>query len=272
MDRTLANLLNARVPTDTPVLNAILDTISKGISGLSGNALVFAGALAIAGTIAMAILQILKELTPLRRWYQHAWLTRWFHGRAARFTAAADTAEPGTVPRLRPVDAVAAQTGLVELATGGEVDAFYDLTIEQLVAQMNAAAQVALEYPAAHFPLLAVLSQGAAVADVMRVLDDAMRKPTPNQEPDMGARNRVGHRIQRNLDGIQIALGSRWKFWMQAAAIALTVGLVEIAIIWNVASWDVGTVLVGAALGLVGGYLAPVTRDILAAVQTLRNP
>jgi len=63
-------------------MNDILTSILKGISGLSGSALTFAGALAIAGTLAMAILQVFKELTPIRRAYQRKWLVVWFEKRA----------------------------------------------------------------------------------------------------------------------------------------------------------------------------------------------
>jgi hypothetical protein len=252
-------------------MTEILKNISDGIAGLSGTALTFAGALAIAGTLAMAILQVIKELTPVRRGYQRRWLDRWFETRAEKFTVEAVNAGPNVILRDRlPVDAAKAQLTLVELATGGEINAFYDLTIEQVVAQMNAAAQIALEYPHTYFPLLVVLSQGAEVEDVARVVTRAemgIREPDPAA---LDARNRVGHRIQRNLDGIQIALGSRWRLWMQLTSICLTVAFVEVAIIANV-KYDLLTLLVGVVLGIVGGYLAPVTRDVVAALQSLRK-
>jgi len=248
-------------------MTEILKSISNGIAGLSGTALTFAGALAIAGTLAMAILQVIKELTPVRRVYQRKWLERWFKARAEKFTVQAVNAEPSDVIRAHlPVDAWKAQSTLVELATGGEANAFYDLAVEQVVAQMNAAAQIALEYPHDHFPLLAVLSQGASMGDVASVVAGT-RDPEPAA---LDARNRVGHRIQRNLDGIQIALGSRWKLWMQSVSITLTVAFVELAIITNI-KYDLATLLVGVVLGIVGGYLAPVTRDVVAALQSLRK-
>ena len=253
-------------------MTEIFKSISNGIAGLSGTALTFAGALAIAGTLAMAILQVIKELTPVRGGYQRRWLERWFKARAEKFTVEAVNAEPNDVIRARlPVDAAKAQSTLVELATGGEANAFYDLAIEQVVAQMNAAAQIALEYPHVHFPLLAVLSQGANMGDVARVV---VRAEAGTREPEpaaLDARNRVGHRIQRNLDGIQIALGSRWKLWMQSASITLTVTFVELAIITNVENYNLVTLLVGVILGIVGGYLAPVTRDVVAALQSMRK-
>lgn len=253
-------------------MTEILNSISTGIAGLSGTALTFAGALAIAGTLAMAILQIIKELTPIRRGYQRRWLEHWFRVRAEKFTVDVVNAGTKVIPSASlPLDSRKAQSTLVELATGGEANAFYDLAVEQVVAQMNAAAQIALEYPHAYFPLLAVLSQGANVADVAKVVARAEAGTREPEPATLDARNRVGHRIQRNLDGIQIALGSRWKLWMQAVSIILTVLFVELAIITNVKDYDWATLLVGVMLGIVGGYLAPVTRDMVAALQSLRK-
>ena len=253
-------------------MTEILKSISGGIEGLSGTALTYAGALAIAGTLAMAILQVIKELTPIRRGYQRRWLKRWFKVRAERFTVEAVNAGPNVIHSGRlPVDVAKAQATLVELATGGETNAFYDLAVEQVVAQMNAAAQIALEYPHTHFPLLAVLSQGADVKDVSQVVARAEAGTRESDPVALDARNRVGHRIQRNLDGIQIALGSRWKLWMQSVSITLTVLFVELAIVANVKKYDFATLLVGVVLGIVGGYLAPITRDVVAALQSLRK-
>jgi hypothetical protein len=254
------------------IMLEILNSITMGISGFSGTALNYVGALAIAGTIAMAILQIIKELTPLRRWYQRHWLECWFKDRAEKFKQRYNA----DAPPYYQFSADVPQSELVELATGGETNAFYDLDLEQLVAQMNAAAQIALEYPQLYFTLLAVLSQGAEIDDVRKVQKSSEKgteKGTDKQSDRdvLDARNRVGHRIQRNLDGIQIALGSRWKFYMQAVSIILTILFVEIAIFLNVKENTGGALIAGILLGTVGGYLAPVTRDIVAALQNLRK-
>jgi hypothetical protein len=57
---------------------------------------------------------------------------------------------------------------------------------------------------------------------------------------------------------------------MQLTSISLTVAFVELAIVANV-RYDLVTLLVGVVLGIVGGYLAPVTRDVVAALQSLRK-
>lgn len=256
----------------TEILNSI-NAITTGIAGFSGTALVLAGALAIAGTLAMAILQVIKELTPVRAGYQRRWLERWFRARAQNFTVnATKTDSREAFKKYLPINAEEAQRSLVGLATGGEADAFYDLPIEQVVAQMNAAAQIALEYPKIHFPLLAVLSEGADIRDVARIA--ASPEATSRKTPEPGfldARNRVGNRIQRNLDGIQIAFGNRWRRLLQLTAIGLTIVFIELAIFTKVDNYGLLTFVVGVALGVVGGYLAPVTRDLVAALQNLRK-
>jgi hypothetical protein len=239
-----------------------LNTIALALASLSGgttaNTVI---ALAAAGTIAMALLQVIKELTPLRRAFQHRWIDRWIDAQAA---AAAKSVPPLTAI---PSDA---KNSLVELATGGQANAFYDLPIEQLVAQVNAAAQVVLDYPKDSESLLIVLSEGAPPDDVRSILEGTRPATAPSQAY-LDARSRVGHRIQRNLDGVQIALGARWKFWMQVASITLSTAVIEAAVL-STPQTTVGAALAALPIGIVGGYLAPVTRDLVAALQNLRKP
>jgi hypothetical protein len=229
--------------------------INESISKLAGGPLLsVALVLAAAGTLTMAILQIIKELTPLRRWFQRNWLRRWIRERGGNETAL---------------------TQLVELATGGDANAFFDLAAEQLVAQISAAGQVVLDYPEPHAELLKVLAAGAEVdammAVRMRSTDDTFSDA--DRRILIEARSRIGTRIQRNLDGLQIALSGRWRWWMQSASVVLTAILVELAIFTASDSKQltVGAMLLALPFGLAGGYLAPVTRDLVAALQSLRK-
>ena len=85
------------------------------------------------------------------------------------------------------------------------------------------------------------------------------------------ARTRVGHRIQRNLDAVQIALGSRWQFWMQSTAVILSILVLEAAVVAVGGATNLSALLLAVPVGILGGYLAPVVRDLVAALQTLRN-
>jgi len=219
-----------------------------------------AGALVAAGVVAMAILQVIKELTPLRRAFQRQWVGRWVADRCDEFNR--------RTSELKIKDD-AAEEDLIELATGGDERAFFDLASEQLVAQMNAAAQAALDYPKHHRHLLAMISEGAEVADVELVLNTALSARESPAQAYLDARNRVGNRIQRNLDGMQISLSNRWAFWMQSTALLITIGIIEVAIVGTGnATW--AAVALGVPIGIIGGYIAPIARDLVAALKSLR--
>lgn len=235
-------------------INALLAAVQK-LAGISTWQII--GVITAAGTIAMAMLQLVKELTPIRRAYQRHWMRAWIK-------AHAKSASP-----------LKAETLLIELSTGGAEKAFYELTIEQLVGQMNAAVQITLDYPKKYSDLLFVLAEGADPKDIHSMVskspEGSRTKSGPSNEY-LEARTRVGHRIQRNLDAIQIALGSRWKFWMQIIAVTLSTLLIEGATIAaNSGSVRMGAVLLALPIGILGGYFAPVTRDLVAALQTLRK-
>ncbi|MSP48376.1 MAG: hypothetical protein EXQ95_03505 [Alphaproteobacteria bacterium] len=221
----------------------------------SGSLATFLFLLAAAGTISMAVIQIVKELIPVRRSYQRNWLTKWL---AARVGV---VAPPGAA-------LAAVRSELIELATGGDDRAFFELPAEQVVAQMNAAAQIAMDYPRRHTALLSVLSAGVSADDLATFLAG----PTgPEAQPRYtDARNRIGHRLQRNLDGLLIALGNDWRWWMQIIAIALTLLIVEIAVVLST-NWSLAAILWAVPVGIIGGYLAPITRDLVAALQNLRR-
>ena len=217
--------------------------------------------IAAVGLLAMALLQGVKDMLPVRRWFHRAFVRAWLEHKAGTHAATA-----GVTPR---VDAALAD--LIELATTGDAHALFDLPIEQLCGQASAAAAQGLDYPARHEDLLRCLAASADPRDVDLVLR------APEQEPsDVGAadgaraalidaRTRVMHQVQRSLDALQIAAGFRWKWYMQLAAFAFSYAVTAVAVL---ASNETGTVgqrlIVAVPLGLVGGFVAPVARDFIA--------
>jgi hypothetical protein len=255
-------------------MNNDIATLQSAIAVLGNiSAWQIVGVITATGTIAMAILQLVKDLTPLRRIYQKLWLFRWIEARAGDFNQ--NLTKSSASKTLKKVSPRAAEECMVDLATGGAARAFYELTAEQIVAQINAAAQIVLDYPKKYSDLLFVLAEGADIDDVETVIAESRegsrsRKPATPAPDYLEARSRVGHRIQRNLDAIQIALGSRWKFWMQIIAIALSTLLLESAVI-SIEGVHTGAILMALPIGIAGGYFAPVSRDLVAALQTLRK-
>jgi len=87
------------------------------------------------------------------------------------------------------------------------------------------------------------------------------------------ARGRVSHGIQRTIDAIQILVSSEWQWTMRAAATGVS-GILCMMAVQHAAPSEVGDAnraLVTLAAGLMGGFLAPVARDLVAALQQLRK-
>ncbi|MBI2002192.1 MAG: hypothetical protein HYT85_02665 [candidate division NC10 bacterium] len=224
-----------------------------------------ATALAGVGLATMAVLQVIKDLTPARRWFQQLLFEQWVRRRAE---------ETGQ----NPEDAL---TDLVGLATAGDARSLYDLPIEQLAGQVNAATQVVLDYPSQHEALLRILAYGASEEDLRSLLAPPPRRRTEEMSEAerqvlttfVDARNRVTHQIQRSLDALQIAIGSRWKWLMQLCSVIFSGVFIFVALALfapgSVASPR--RVIFGLVVAILGGFLAPVARDLVAALQGLRT-
>lgn len=224
-----------------------------------------ATALAGVGLATMAVLQVIKDLTPARRWIQQLLFEKWVRRRAE---------ETGQ----NPEDAL---RDLVDLATAGESGCLYELAIEQLAGQVNAATQVVLDYPTQHEALLRILAYGASEEDLRSLFGPPPRRRTGEMpEPErqalttfVDARNRVTHQIQRSLDALQITIGSRWKWLLQLCSIIFSGFFIFVALALF-APGSVATprrMLFGLVVAILGGFLAPVARDLVAALQGLRT-
>jgi hypothetical protein len=99
------------------------------------------------------------------------------------------------------------------------------------------------------------------------------------------ARNRVAHRMQRNLDAIHIAIASDWKYVMQGLALVLSVAASYYLVFRTSAPISDESIrdydrlpvdfsraqILAVVVGISAGFLAPVLRDVLAALQGLRQ-
>jgi hypothetical protein len=221
--------------------------------------------------LSMVVIQLLKDLLPLRRWYQRRWM-RWKLGVLATEGRRRST-DVSKTPSNKIPDPGEAERQLCKLATSSDVDAFYDLPIEQMCGQMNAALAVAIDHPG-HYPdLLLCFASGADPQDVATVFEQSRKTTESSGVSDGGAppipqafidsRNRVANQVQRTIDGIQISAGFRWKWALQLISILLSFAIAASVLIGE-------RVVVILVAGLLGGFFAPVLRDILAALQSMR--
>jgi hypothetical protein len=229
----------------------------------------------------MALIQLLKDLLPIRREFQKAWIRQWLKRKHAFIYLERPTGHY-----------LNAERELVQLATDGDSNAFYSLPIEQLCGQMNAAAQSVLDHPRDYPSLLLCLASQAAPADIDLLFSGPPPPPprprdgvpTTDQQPVddtvqremlqdfVDARNRVTHQVQRAIDALQLSAGSRWKLSIQIGSIILSGGLAVLGVslfgdvhgFWH---WLLTVFIVA----LLGGFFAPIARDLIAGLQRLRS-
>ncbi len=222
----------------------------------------------IVGLLSMALIQILKDLLPVRRLFQRYWVRRWLLQR-----------------RRQPIefDPRRAELELIQLATDGDSRSFYSLPIEQLCGQLNAAAQSVLEYPESHKALLWCLASGARHEDVFTVIECSkiyrQQSGTKLEGGDrstfsncVDARNRVAHQIQRAVDALQLSAGNRWKLWIQVFSIALSGLIASVALsLFGEVGGPWRRLETTVAVALLGGFFAPIARDVIAGLQSIRR-
>lgn len=223
-----------------------------------------AAALAGVGVATMAILQMIKDISHLRRRFNRWQIKRWLDKRI-------DLAKP--IAPETEIDVEEVHKRLITLATAGDEDAFYSLNIQQLTGQLAAASQIVLDYSweEEYKALYLCFAAQALQEDVSKLLvgppeDDEAVKAWARERVD--PRNRVNHQIQRTLDGLQIALSYRWKYFNQLAAFILNF----IFVLW--ALLLVGprkeTLLIYVVVAVFGGFVAPVAKDLVRGLQQLR--
>jgi hypothetical protein len=223
----------------------------------------------------MSILQALKQGVPIRRWFQQYQMAQWL-----KLHAAVAKQNLGLEPSWSKA---AAQ--IVLLSTDGDTGAFYDLEIEKLCGQWNAAIQIAIDSPNTYEDFFLCVAARALKDDVETVMRHSCDAQLPTRlETEPGAedhqkrlallqkhtieRNRVAHQIQRAVDSFQIKTSFRWKWMFQTASYVLSFILALSAMEISTHQGHTEEAVIWAALA---GFLAPVARDLLAGIQKL-NP
>lgn len=253
--------------------NAIAQAVQDFINTIYAHFFAFLTAMAAVGVLSMAILQTIKDTFPVRRAFQRQWLKKWF---VYKSTEAVGSFQ---------VDPIQAERDLIKLATDNNENAFYDLPIEQLCGQFNAAIQVALDSPGLHRNLVIATAALADTKDLDLLFgpSEAVQRTITIDEPNISnaeidqrrqfidARTRVTHQIQRGLDAIRISAGFRWKFYLQCASFGLSALIAGLSVGLFLHGTPGGKAITVIVTGILGGFLAPVARDLVAALQQLKK-
>jgi hypothetical protein len=239
-------------------------------------------AFAALGGVTMAVIQTLKELTPIRARFNERALTSWLRQsirqsrQLTRATgqegAAVDGATEARVVKL----ADACKDELITLATAGMGSALFSLDTERMAGQINAAAGIVVDFPTNHLTLLRCLAVHASKDDIKDVLQMHALSRATGQSPSavearVEARVRLMHQVQRNIDAFQIATAFAWKQRLQMAALLISMTLGLATVLWSVAGGRLVGVGRGLAFGLAAGFLAPIAHDLLGILNRGRQ-
>jgi hypothetical protein len=212
----------------------------------------------VVGLTAMSIIQIARRIFRIRGAYHREVVGRWLGEQAS--------------------------AELSSRAQAGQISAMFDLPTEMLTGQLSAIAEQALERRGWPSPLVRRMAEGG--------------EPTPSQwesshadeaESDHDTRASLALAIQRNLDQFQISTSAAWRRYLWLTAVLLSLVLFNAGLqLFNTGSFIPGlkayprvfnewlgnfAALSSAAIlvGLFGGFLATIGRDIVAIIEKLRR-
>jgi len=258
------------------------------------------------GVIAMASLQLVRAMVPVRSWFHRHRVSTWLGRAPDELRKTADFKE-------RMLELIAVDAGLGEYirpqtteqeiihrllqlttAEGGDRPAvslaFFDLPLEQLCGQISAGAERAIVDPKANGAILLRLANAAGEDDVVRFfrahrqlhpprhsepeatvagLPDSPSPDARAEEQLMRARASVEERVRRSIDCLQIETGFYWRRRLRGLAVGLSAALGATAAL--VGEHPFASALTATLSGIIGGFFAMLARDLAAIVERLRR-
>lgn len=271
-------------------------TIHQGLAEISNFILPYAVALAALGALTVALLEAWKKIfATLPRFHRKA-VSRWLvneapsaaGGMQLRSTLAGGHYGSGQPPTT-PYDPRKAYAQLLHLTTGvplqaGGVDldekgeamarsvtfALFELEVAKMMAQVQEAADAALNNPERYADWFAFVTRGcnaADVADWRKVLDGGADPAT--RDKGAAAYGRIRLLVRRQLDGFQTVTAYRWREWNQWWAWLVGALLMMAAQLMQAPGGNLATMVL---LSLAGGILAPVAKDLVDALGKVKSP
>lgn len=252
--------------TDTAAVASVIDNIAA-------SALSYAMLLAAIGTLSMAFIEVLKGLTAMRRHFHRRQFTQWIKDEKCR-----------------------AET--IILAAGGEQyeNVLFDQPIERMLGQIQAAANLSLEFPDRYPYAYAFFTKEdleiKGMYSAKNILSDnklwagfasrtardgftdikAKRyKQEIESRAAQQARVRLGNLIARRLDSFQNRTQYLWARGNQAASIITGSLLTAYVLTRSTTISGPENIVALSTLSLFAGMLAPFAKDVVSAIGGIRT-
>lgn len=228
------------------------------LNDMGSKILNYAVFLASVGTIVMALQEVVKNIFNWRRSFNRKQFDKWLKGKSS------------------------ARTEFITLTTGGyeSNDALFDQPVEKMMGQIQAAANMSLDFPVEYPNLYSFLAkvpteQAEKTQDHDLWKNFTAKKPsaaaslTRDESNDAAkARARIGNLVARKLDAFQNETQYAWAKTNQR--ISVIVGAVLVAIILYSSGFTkdyvFGWVLIWF-LAIVGGITAPFAKDVVSGLS-----
>jgi len=271
-------------------------TIHQGLAEISNFILPYAVALAALGALTVALLEAWKKIfATLPRFHRKA-VCRWLvneapppgggtqlrstlaaghYGLADRQMAAGYDPRKAYAQLLHLTTGVPLQAGGIDLdEKGGAMArnvtyALFELEVAKMMAQVQEAADAALNNPERYADWFAFVTRGCHAGDIdgwKKLLAGAA--DAPSREQGAAAYTRVRLLVRRQLDSFQTVTAYRWREWNQWWAWLVGAVLMMAAQLMQSPGGNLATMVL---LSLAGGVLAPVAKDLVDALGKVKS-
>jgi hypothetical protein len=213
--------------------------------------------------LTMSLIQIAKGLS-LRKAFHRRRVRAWLYRR-------------GPLPRfgVLPKGLAELEKALLAVTADGNANALYDAELEELCVHLAAATQTLVDYPHQSPDLLRAIAAAASDEDLDLVIGENRDRRGTKESADerqrvFDARNRVRALTHRSVEMFKLSTSADWRKYMQIASFALSTAIALVALMMSSNGFRDRP---GAVLGtaVLAGFLAPVARDLLVALQQFRR-
>lgn len=271
----------------------MIDLIEPAVRTFTDFLLRYFVALAAVGALAMALIELWKKMRHSETRFHARQLTAWFGADASQSRQVDSTVIQGAYAELIHLTtsvpmATASMTAASLLAERGIKTgplwvahqaeyALFALSLERMMGHVQDAADGALNNPRRYPALYTFVTAGADEADVVAWRELAERPRPGREEPEEARRRaelyaRLHQIVKRRLDGFQLYTKQRWVNWNQLTANIVGTLVLFAALLWSSVDMKYPPSLAAMiALSLLGGVLAPVAKDMVAALQKVRQ-
>ena len=256
------------------------ESVFKIVDSLVEFILSYAVTLAAISALAMALIELVKALFSARDRF-HKWrLCQWIGQKSPETNAARvyESLIQLTTGEMPTEGKKAAMDGGIEwrpwvISYG---NALFALSLEKMMGQIQDAADTAMVNPILYPELYAFLTRGARPDDIANWQKWAQEPPVRSADKPEDAKKqaetyaRLRQVIRRRLDAFQVTSAYQWETVNQMASIILGAVILFSSLLYLTKGSNEPHVSVLLLASAIGGIMAPVAKDLVAALKKAR--